>query len=80
MLPNKKPAPDFLDSVADDMGEAGSKDYGADMSEEGDDEGDSEEAGQDRIMAAKMVAKALGMPEADAPRLADALAAFVKAC
>lgn len=78
MLPNAK-KPDFLDSVADDMGEAGSKDYGADMSEEGD-EGDSEEAGQDRIMAAKMVGKAMGLPDVDAAKLADALAAFVKAC
>jgi len=84
-FPAKK-KPDFLDDVVDEMGPKADDDsYGASMDESGDgdgmdDESDPEEAKQDRIMAAKQVAKALGMPNADGARLADALAAFVKAC
>jgi len=78
---------DFLDSVVGEMGPSDSGDdkYGASMKEEGDDDGsmdsDPEEAQQDRIMAAKMIGKAIGAPPGfDASKLADALAAFVKAC
>lgn len=78
---------DFLDDVVGEMGpsdKGGDDEYGAKMSEDGggmDDESDPEEAQQDRIMAAKMVGKAMGAPPGfDATKLADALAAFVKAC
>lgn len=78
---------DFLDDVVGEMGPSDSGDdkYGAKMTEDDgdgmDDESDPEEAAQDRIMAAKMIGKAIGAPPGfDASRLADALAAFVKAC
>lgn len=80
---------DFLDDVVGEMGPSNSGDdkYGAKMTEDDGsengigDESDPEEAAQDRIMAAKMVGKAIGAPPGfDASRLADALAAFVKAC
>jgi hypothetical protein len=79
----KKKNPDFLDEVVDDMGEEdGSTKYGADMSEadDMDEGGDPEVAKEDRIMAAKLVAKALGNPNVDAAKFADALESFVKAC
>ena len=82
-LPGKKSA--FLDDVVDEMGpsdKGGDDEYGAKMSDDdGEDESDPEEAQQDRIMAAKMIGKAIGAPPGfDATKLADALSAFVKAC
>jgi hypothetical protein len=78
-----KKKPDFLDEVVDDVGEAGSKDYGAEMSDDGDgmdNESGSEEAQQDRLMAVKQVARALGTPNADTTKLDQALHAYVTAC
>jgi hypothetical protein len=70
--------PDFMDEVSDEMDKGGGEEYGADMEDE--DEGDDESAGEDKIMAAKQVAKAAGITVADPKRFADALEAFVKAC
>lgn len=72
---------DFIGDVVDDMGpDDADKGYGAEMSDAEDPGGDDEESGQDRIMAAKAVARALGVPDADAPKLAEALRAFVSNC
>lgn len=86
-FPGKKKE-DFLDGVVAEMGPAdkgGGDEYGADMKDskddtDGMDESDPEEMKQDRIMAAQQVAKALGMSDADAPKLADALKAFFDSC
>lgn len=84
-FPAKKPKRDFLDDVVDEMGPGDSKNdgdsYGASMEEEPDeaDMGD-EEAGEDRVMAAKQVGKALGIANADWGKFSDALAAFVRNC
>ena len=77
MMPAAKKKPDFLEEVVDDMGnDEGGTDYGADMEEGGGDESSHE----DMLMAAGMVAKALGMPNSDNQKLADALKAFIAAC
>jgi hypothetical protein len=82
-FPAKKPKRDFLDDVVDEMG-PGKNDgdaYGASMEEEPEegDQGD-EETQEDQVMAAKQVAKALGIQNIDAAKFAAALGAFVKAC
>lgn len=80
MIPMKKKADDeFLDGVVGDMGnEDGSTEYGADMTDES--EGGDETSNEDQLVAARQVAKALGMPAADAEKLRDALKAFNAAC
>lgn len=73
--------PDFLDEVEEEMdqGAKGGEDaYGADLEE--DEEEDEEAAGEDRILAAKQVAKALGLTIEDPARLADALRTLIKSC
>lgn len=70
--------PSFIDDVVDEMGDGkGGSDYGADMEDDG---ADDESAQEDRQMATRQVAKALGMPNADIPKLTSALEAFVKTC
>lgn len=74
-------APKFLDDVVDEMGDGkGGSDFGVEMEEEVPEEGDDETANEDRLMAAKTLAKALGVSSFDPQRLADALSTFVKAC
>lgn len=71
---------DFLDSVVDDMGDdKGNTEYGADM-EEDDGADEPETAKEDRLMAAGVLTKALGISTADRQKVADALEAFVKTC
>lgn len=75
-------APKFLDEVVDEMGDGkGGSDYGVSMEEETpDDETDDETVNEDRMMAAKSLAKALGISSYDPQKLADALKAFVATC
>ncbi len=70
--------PDFMSSVVDDMpAPDDGEDYGAKMSDETD-EGDPEEADQDRALAAKSILKSI--ESGDSTKLADALKAFVSSC
>lgn len=86
-FPLKKPKRDFLDEVVDEMGPEGGKNdgdsYGASMDDspepEEADMGD-EEAGEDRVMAAKTLGKALGINNADWNKVDSALSAYVRAC
>lgn len=70
----------FLDDVVDEMGDdKGGTKYGADMADEGDDT-DDEQTNEDRIMAAAQVGKALGLPNVDKTKLAEALKTFIATC
>jgi hypothetical protein len=84
MRSNSAVKPSFLDEVEEEMdqGAKGGEDaYGADMEdEEEDEEMDAEAADEDRILAAKQVAKALGITVADPKRFADSLRTFIRAC
>lgn len=73
-----KKTPDFLDEVTDEMDKGGDDAYGADMEDE--DEATDETAKEDKIMAAKQVAKALGVTVDDPGRFASALETFVRSC
>lgn len=71
--------PDFLDEVSSEMDKGKDDAYGADM-EDDEEEGSVETAKEDKILAAKQVAKAAGITLSDPGRFADALETFVKAC
>jgi hypothetical protein len=74
-------APKFMDDVVDEMGDGnGGTEYGASMDETSDDEGTDDEQKEDRIMAFKTLAKALGLSSVDPSKGADALASFIAAC
>ena len=78
MKTNAKASPDFLSEVTDEMDKGGEDAYGADM--EDDEEAEADDAREDMILAAKQVAKALGVTVSDPERFADALKTFVRAC
>lgn len=78
MYGNKAKKPDFLDEVVDEMGDEDGAKFGADM--ESEEEVDDETANEDRLMAAKQVAKALGITTVDPQRFSDALKAFIATC
>lgn len=84
-FPAKKPKRDFLDDVVEEMGPKNDGDsYGASMDDSPEpaeeDMGDDEEAGEDRVMAAKTLGKALGITNADWNKVDSALSAYVRAC
>lgn len=79
MKTSAKASPDFLDEVTDEMDKGGEDAYGADMEDDEEGEGDPD-AKEDKILAAKQVAKALGVTVENPERFADALETFVQCC
>lgn len=79
MKSNMNMKPDFLSEVSDEMDKGGDDAYGADMEDDEDAEPD-ENAKEDKILAAKQVAKALGVTPPDPEMFAKALETFVKSC